>query len=229
MPSSASKFRVLVTPATLPPTSGIWSIGTNGDRAPPASGIRQGPRGPAPLGCGCQAPLVTRSRFSRPLPPRPPADRLANVTRHRRAPAGRPRAGVQADGSSGPRGFASSAPSGPTDSVARPRRPVCPSGLTTRPAAGSRVPPSADARHPLARRRPRKAPRFSKPSAPGDGRRRRPSPPQLRPRRAAPGPAEADLETPQRTPAGGRPRAAGLECPRATWLILPVAYACLKD
>ena len=31
-------------------------------------------------------------------------DRLATVTRHRRAPAGRPRAGARADGSSGPAG-----------------------------------------------------------------------------------------------------------------------------
>ena len=39
-------------------------------------------------------------RFSTLLP----TDRFANVTRHRRAPAGRPSAGVRADGSSGPAG-----------------------------------------------------------------------------------------------------------------------------
>lgn len=70
-------------------------------------------------------------------------DRLANVTRPRRAPAGRLQAGVRVDGSSGPSEFASSrsgwhARSGFDDTpVARPRRPVCPSGSATEPAARS--------------------------------------------------------------------------------------------
>ena len=112
-------------------------------------------------------------------------DRSATVTRHRRAPAGRPSAGVRAGGSSGPwvrlygreglwgaelkrgaRGCpARPRPSSPVArSVARPRRPVHPSSPPTEPAAGRRYrqgrPPPASAQ-----RRFRRAPRFSNPKS----------------------------------------------------------------
>ena len=76
-------------------------------------------------------------------------DRPATVTRHQRAPAGRPSAGVRAEGSSGLRVRLQGSATGwrkrllpsrvPTISVARPRRPVSPSGPPTedRPEAAS--------------------------------------------------------------------------------------------
>ncbi|KAK2812124.1 hypothetical protein Q5P01_000070 [Channa striata] len=96
---------------------------------------------------------------ARPRPPSPfplvlPAEYQGHgQTRHRRAPAGRPCAGVRVGGSSGLRvglhgreGHARRALQTPLRSsqaersVARPRRPVCPSGPPTEPAPG-RPPP----------------------------------------------------------------------------------------
>ena len=76
-----------------------------------------------------------------PVGPRTHTDRPATVTRHQRAPAGRPSAGVRAEGSSGLRVRLQGSATGwrkrllpsrvPTISVARPRRPVSPSGPPT--------------------------------------------------------------------------------------------------
>ena len=187
-------------------------------------------------------------------------DRLANVTGHRRAPAGQPRAGVRADGSSGlpvrlygreghaRRGSEGTLPprsSRAARSVARPRRPVCPSGPSTEPVAGSERPPGRPPRarggppantmflepydetplsrvrslpvRSLARRTPelrRGGPSSIGPpplasAAAGGSVEHNPNSPEARVGRASPQPARFDLW--------------------ATWLILPVAYACLKD
>ncbi|KAM7364782.1 hypothetical protein PAMP_025112 [Pampus punctatissimus] len=77
------------------------------------------------------AGFVLRKRPIRPPPEAArPTDRSANVTRHRRAPAGQPRAGVRAGGSSGPRRDrdAPSAPAVLPRSPSRqspPRPPAC--------------------------------------------------------------------------------------------------------
>ena len=117
-------------------------------------------RGACPACLRCYTPVPTLVLFRFKIfffqSPFHLTDRLANVTGHRRAPAGQPRAGVRADGSSGlpvrlygreghaRRGSEGTLPprsSRAARSVARPRRPVCPSGPSTEPVAGSERPP----------------------------------------------------------------------------------------
>ncbi|KAK2814190.1 hypothetical protein Q5P01_000716 [Channa striata] len=149
-------------------------------------------------------------------------------TRHRRAPAGRPRAGVRVGGSSGPRvglhgreGHARRALQTPLRSsqaersVARPRRPPAPAVLPRSPRRSAGPLPREEGTPPAERRGLRKH-AFLKPS-PALG---RPSLIGWAALRASGPPAGAPTQSPAR---------ATRRCHPATWLILPVAYACLKD
>ena len=73
---------------------------------------------------GC-SPLLSSPHSTQP-------DRSALVTRHRRAPAGRPSAGVQAGGSSDPRGFASKAREGRGSAPAARSPPTLPAACQLR-------------------------------------------------------------------------------------------------